>query len=592
MQFLKNTLDLSKFILFTVGILFSCENSEKDSNLDNRVSRPGVYSGYSKQIYAEDYQISSQYIEMRDGNKIAIDIYRPRDKNSGEVIEKELPVLWMHTPYNRRYNGENTKALTVENYAGRAVSLVKYGYVVATADFRGLYASFGHNEGYNRGEWISAAKNDAYDITEWLAKQPWSNGKIGMWGCSATGGSQMQAASTAPPHLKAIFPMSFEFDAYSFRVPGGISGSRAGGTNTDGITAQKRRDQWAAPVDEDNKNAISEHSENIESAGYIPYRDGFSEELEDENAAQWWMNSSPSTYLEKINNSEIAMYMAANWNEGFTKHGPFFAYNNITTPRKLIIGPGAHCDWNTVKELANLDIVVEELRFFDYWLKGIENGIMKEDPVYYYTYNADKDSQWESSTHWPLSNEKRIRYYLGDGALSTEKPDNLNGEDKVIVNYDSNSDSTGVIIYETAPLKDEVQVTGHAAINLWVSSTHNDGDFIATIQDVSPEGEISSYNIQGQLRASTRKLANPPYNNLGLPFHSSSKDDVMPLQTQDPTLLEFPILPTSIIFKKDHQIRLVISFSTRGTPQINPFPEVTIHRDNTHMSYLTLPIIE
>ena len=90
-------------------------------------------------------------------------------------------------------------------------------------DFRGVYASFGQNRAYNRGEWIDAARMDAYDITEWFARQPWSSGNIGMWGCSATGGSQMQAATMAPPSLKAIFPMSAEFDAYPFRVNGGVA---------------------------------------------------------------------------------------------------------------------------------------------------------------------------------------------------------------------------------------------------------------------------------------------------------------------------------------------------------------------------------
>ena len=101
-------------------------------------------------------------------------------------------MVWMHTPYNRR---DTQSGLTAANYPGKALQLVKYGYVVAVADFRGTYASFGRNAGYNRGEWQDAARFDAYDITEWLASQPWSNGKIGMWGCSATGGSQMQALS-------------------------------------------------------------------------------------------------------------------------------------------------------------------------------------------------------------------------------------------------------------------------------------------------------------------------------------------------------------------------------------------------------------
>jgi len=248
-----------------------------NSNSMNKVSMPGKYSGYSQAIYSDEYSLSSEYIEMRDGTKLAIDICRPIDKVSGKVVTDPLPVLWMHTPYNRRYNENSKQKMTVECYAGTAARLIKYGYVVATVDFRGLFGSFGHNQGYNRGEWISSARNDAYDVAEWLAKQPWSNGNIGMWGCSATGGSQIQAATNASPHLKAIFPMSFEFDVYDFRVPGGITGARGGvrPQRPGDPTPQEFRDALAATVDSDKdssllKKAILEHKGTIESEGYLP----------------------------------------------------------------------------------------------------------------------------------------------------------------------------------------------------------------------------------------------------------------------------------------------------------------------------------
>ena len=105
----------------------------------------------------------------------------------------------MHSPYNRRsFRGEPA----VEAYPGYAIELVPHGYNVAIVDFRGVFASFGRNIGYNRGEWVEAARWDAYDITEWFADQSYSNGNIGMWGCSATGGSQMQALTTRPPSLR------------------------------------------------------------------------------------------------------------------------------------------------------------------------------------------------------------------------------------------------------------------------------------------------------------------------------------------------------------------------------------------------------
>ncbi len=576
-----------------VAFSVSCVNETK-------VSRQGEYSGYSEIKYADDYHLSSQYIEMRDGVKLAIDIYRPVDSITGKVVEEPLPVLWMHTPYNRRYIDDTMERMTVECYAGEGVRLIKYGYVVATVDYRGLYASFGHNENYNRGQWIGAARADAYDVTEWLAAQPWSNGNIGMWGCSATGGSQMQAATAASPHLKAIFPMSFEFDVYDFRAAGGISSSWRPWQQPDGgLSAQQKRDLMAAPVDGDTdstllKQAIAEHAGNIENIGYVPFRDSYSTTLTDEDSKQWWMKSSPSNYLEKINASGVAMYMAVNWNEGNTKPGPFFAFNNFTVPRKLIIGPGVHCDWFTSIKTTGFDILAEELRFFDYWLKGIDNGIMDEDPVYYYTYNAPQGLEWQSAPTWPLPEEKRMDFYLGEGALSNTVPLG-SGSDTTTVTYDFMPgvlNSPGALIYETAPLSKEIQVTGHPTVNLWVSSTASDGDFVVTIQDVAPDGSVSSYNVQGQLRASMRKLAEPPYNNLGLPYQSFMEADVLPLIPGEPTELVFKILPISMIFKEDHKIQLAISFYARGTERSEVRQDVTIYRDATRRSFVTLPIIE
>ena len=564
----------------------------------DRVSRPGAYVGYSEPLYADDYDLSSRYVEVRDGTKLAIDIYRPRDRNSGSVIETPLPVVWMHTPYNRRYNGTRD-AMTVERYAGTAARLVKYGYVVATVDYRGLYASHGRNEGFNRGQWVSAARYDAYDITEWLAEQPWSNGHIGMWGCSATGGSQMQAATTAPPHLKAMFPMSFEFDVFDFRVPGGIATPSRWTTKPGDPLPHEVRDAMAAPVDGDTdgvllKEAMAGHVGTIEDPGLIPFRDGLSPALTDPDSKPWWIRSSPSSYLNEINASGIAMYMAVNWDEGYTKPGPFFAINNFTVPARLIIGPGVHCDWRTAQESTGFDILVEELRFFDYWLKGIQNGIMEEDRVHYFTYHAPKGAEWRSSPSWPLPNEKRVDYYLGAGSLDGSRPKEDGGMDVTRVAYDAGQGraSSSALVYETAPLSHDIQVTGHPSINLWVSSTATDGDFVATVQDVAPDGTVASYNVHGQLRASMRKLAKPPYDKLGLPYHRFHQADMLPLVPGEPVELEFEILPISMVVRTGHRIRLTVDFVARGTPEVKPAPEVTVYRSGVRASYLTLPIIE
>jgi len=564
------------------------------------VSKPGEYSGYSEKTY-KGYELSSQYVAMRDGVKLAVDLYRPKE-TSGKVTESPLPVLWMHTPYNRRtFTSSAGSGVSGLYYPGAAARLVDYGYVVAVVDYRGLFASYGKNAGYNRGEWLDAARMDVYDVSEWLAKQPWSNGKIGMWGCSATGGSQMQALTVAPPSLKAVFPMSCEFDVYPFGVPGGMSAASGDTKTPPGGGSGALRDATAQAVDGDAggtqlRAATSEHSSNIENPGYVPFRDSVASAIPE----QWWIKSSPHTYLDAINASGIAVYVAANWDEAATKYGAFFTINNLKTPNKLVVGPLAHCAWFSVEKDYGFDITVEEHRFFDYWLKGIENGVMDEDKVYYFTYNAEKGAEWRSSPAWPLPNEKRVEYFLGAKTLGTTAPTEASAKDDAQVDYNVAMGATSTtapsnpngVAYASEPLAKDVRVTGHPLAQLWVASSASDGDFIATLQDVAPSGTITSYNMHGRLRASLRKEAPAPYNNNGLTYHPFGQGDVVPLTPGEPTLLKFDLLPTSIVFKTGHRIQVKLSFADAVTPRVSPAPTVSIYHDVMHPSSITLPVIE
>ncbi len=563
------------------------------------VSKPGQYSGYGEKMY-DGYDLSSQYVPMRDGVKLAIDLYRPKEKG-GAVTETKLPVLWMHSPYNRRtFSSAGGSGHAGLYYPGAAAKLVDYGYVVAVVDYRGVYASYGKNAGYNRGEWVDTARMDAYDVTEWLAMQPWSTGKIGMWGCSATGGSQMQALTVAPPSLKAVFPMSCEFDVYPFGVPGGMSASSGDTKTPPGGGAGSLRDLTAQPVDGDSgaqlRAATAEHANNIENPGYVPFRDSVATNIPE----MWWIKSSPHTYLDAINASGIAVYAAANWDEAATKYGAFFTVNNLENPTKLLVGPGAHCAWFSVASDHGFDITVEERRFFDYWLKGVENGVMEEDKVYYYTYHAAAGQEWRSAPSWPLPNEKRVPYYLGAMTLSTSAPTEASAKHDTQVDYNVTMGATSTtappnppgVAYTSEPLDEDVRVTGHPVAELWVASTATDGDFIATLQDVSPTGAITSYNMHGRLRASLRKEEPAPYNTLGLPYHPFRQSDVMPLVPGEPTLLRFDLLPISIVFKAGHRIQLKLSFADPVTPRVTPAPTVSIYHDAAHPSSVTLPVIE
>jgi uncharacterized protein len=554
-----------------------------------RESSPGKYSGYSPIVY-DGHELTSQYVAVRDGTRLAVDIFRPT--KSGAVATEKLPVLWMHTPYNRR-NYRN--GLTAANYPGKALELVKYGYVVAVADFRGLYASFGHNAGFNRGEWQDAARMDAYDITEWLAKQPWSSGKIGMWGCSATGGSQMQALTTAPPSLKAIFPMSCEWDVYGFVASGGMTPPKGAPTQIMRGGARDARDKMAVPVDGDADKkllsaAIAEHQNNSESPGYVPFRDSTSSDFNN----QWWLKSSPHAYADSIAKSGIAVYTAVNWEEGATGYGPAFIFGNLQNPKKLILGPADHCDWTTVQKNTGFNILVEELRFFDHWLKGVSNAVMSEPAVTYYTFNAAPGREWQQSKTWPLAQERRTEFHLNEQSLSQSTSVKAAAREAT-VDYTVTSETffDKGMTFVTAPLDEDLQITGHSVLTLWVSTSSNDADVIARIDDVRPDGTAEYRGVEGRLRASMRKEAKAPYNNLGLPWHPFTEASVQPLRPGEPVEVAFDLFATSYVFKAGHRIRLTLNFADqRATPKQSPAPTVKVHFGGSTPSRLTLPVIE
>ena len=415
-----------------------------------------------------------------------------------------------------------------------------------------------------------------------------------MWGCSATGGSQMQAMTTAPPSLKAIFPMSCEWDVYGFVAPGGITPPQGVPTQIMRGDSRQARDKTAVPVDgaqgaELLTAAIAEHQNNLETAGSIPFRDSTSAEFKN----QWWLKSSPHTYAATIAQSKIAVYAAANWEEGALGYGAAFTFNNLVNPKKLILGPANHCDWTTVQNETGFSIIIEELRFFDHWLKGIENGVMREPAVTYYTYNAPAGREWQSSTTWPLPSEKRTDFYLSADTLSPTKA--TSGVRQATVDYAVNNQNfwDKGMSFTTAPLERDLQVTGHSVVTLWVSSSNADADVIARLDDVAPDGSHRYYSVEGKLRASMRKTEKPPYNNLGLPWHPFTEASAQPLKPGEPVQMSFDLYATSYVFKAGHRVRLTLNFADeRSTKKETPAPTVKVHFGDKTPSALTLPVIE
>jgi putative CocE/NonD family hydrolase len=215
--------------------------------------------------------------------------------------------------------------------------------------------------------------------------------------------------------------------------------------------------------------------------------------------------------------------------------------------------------------------------------------------VYFYTYGAPPGQEWTASDSWPLPNERRVRYYLGEGTLSTDAPTDATATDDFVVSYEATADNAAAhgLVYETPPLDRALQVTGHPVIDLWLASTAEDSDVVAHLQNVAPDGSTTSYSMHGRLRASLRKEATAPYDNLGLPWHPFREADVQPLVPGEPVQLHFDVLPFSMVFEAGHKIRVILTFADEAaTPRLDPAPTVSIYRDAERSSSVTLPIID
>lgn len=572
---------------------------------ETRISSPGKYAGFAEKLYSERI-LTSRYVRVRDGTRLAIDIFRPAV--NGVAVETAYPVLLGVTPYRRAFcDTDGSISRYAETYAGGIATLTDYGYVVAALDLRGRGASFGISVA--RQDWAEAW--DMHDVIQWLAEQAWCDGNVGMWGCSYPGANQLRAAATQPPALKAIWWASGATgDMYEKTVRGGVL--------SDDYSWDKAvsMDDKTVPVDEDPNGALLREAirsrpfnttqEQIESNQ--PFRDSYCPPT----GSRFNLENSPLYYRHLINDTGIGIYHWLTWNDTTEARLRLVDAVNFGHPLKLMIGGfWGHCGGGMTiggvqrngmpPEVERIDFLAEHHRFFDYWLKGIDNGLLSEPPVYLYTKGKPEGQEWRFESQWPLAGEQRRRLYLdAGGSLSFDVP--AAGEDEHQVDYSiSLTDmATKGLVYETPPLAQDTEITGHPVVHLWVTSNATDGDVFVILEDIDEAGRsvLGPWaHIDGRLRASHRKLSEPVFDNLGLPWHRSFAEDIEPLVPGEPAELVFDIMPTSNIFKAGHRIRITVSGSmfdgsgpAPGLPE-GPAPRLRVHRGGEMASYVELPFI-
>jgi putative CocE/NonD family hydrolase len=535
---------------------------------------------------------------MRDGVVLRADILRPDAPG-------RFPAILLRTPYGKAYEWRDSFAIR----AARA------GYVVVAQDVRGRNASDGSFRPYHQ------EGKDGYDTVEWVASLPYVNGKVGMAGLSYPGAVQWLAAMEKPPHLVTITPLMCFSNARHFFFTGGAwdlswiswfylniapdARERSGlpGPRTE-VEAEelweKHREEWLRFLPLSELPALRDTA-----PSYFDW-------LAHPEDGPYWDFANVEAHHDEI---EIPALNLSGWHdEGY---GPAGAFRNFRGTRRngsrLVLGPWRHgtprLDRIREGELdfgvnAGLDHDALLLRWFDFHLKGEKNGLDRERPVSIFVMGKNA---WREEDDWPLARRVETAYYLRSGGkLSLEPPGDEHPDSYEYDPLDPVVDPHGgvqgpydqsplesredVLVYETGPLANDVEVTGHIEVELFASSSARDTDFVVRLLDVHPDGR--AFNLMSPtvevLRARYRE----------------GEDKARFLEPGGVAPIRLNRLVTSNLFRAGHRIRIHVTSSlfphfdrnpNTGEPiGVSSRTEVArqeIHHSASHPSRVVLPVI-
>jgi uncharacterized protein len=493
-------------------------------------------------LSAPKYEVAvdkSVAVPMRDGVKLVMDIYRPQG------VEK-APVILVRTPYKKEM-----AELQARYYARR-------GYVYAVQDCRGRFGSGGVWEPF-----INEAK-DGYDTIEWLAGQPFSDGKVGMIGGSYVGWVQWWAASEHPPHLVTIIPnvappdpfynVPYEYGA--FFMEGAIWWAdileSAATADISGVALSKIGEKKyskllrALPVIDLDKSVLGKEN---------PY---WRKWIQHPTNDDYW---KPANFLDRLKDVNIPVFHQSGWFDGdgigtklnYTKMASF-----KHSSQKLTLGPWGHTDTaarmigdRDFGETAIIDLQRDYLRWFDHWLKGVDNGIEKEPLVSLFVMGSNK---WLHGQTYPLEITKPQKLYLssggsantakGDGRLvfdspaanaptdryaydpgdptpdprayeeseeNAKKTRSADERKKEAQGYHQKTieDRKDILVYVTDPLSKPLTFAGPVSAVLYAASSARDTDWFVSLCEVDKDNKIFPLAI-GKIRARFRKSMSAP----------------------------------------------------------------------------------
>lgn len=554
------------------------------------------------------------FVAARDGTRLAVDIFRPKS-------DDKFPALLSLSAYGKGYQSLSLPPQSPASplhFQSRAIEagnpryFVPRGYVHIIGDVRGS----GKSEGEFDGFCSKRQAEDGYDLVEWIAEQPWCDGKVGMVGISYLGTIQLHVAAEHPPHLKAIVPWNAITDFYRE------------GTHQGGILHTAF--QWLYSVMIGQDNSVSTTRKKLSEGEF--------NELVNETKKDPDLQMYPAlyNYVDSPKKNPCFLDVILNPYDGpyygehstYTKHAqikvPFYAhsgwwayawihlngafsnYNGIDAPKKLDIGGPIDTDHPLPDSYCR-----EMLRWFDYWLKGINTGIMEEPPIRIYVMGLN---QYRFENEWPLKRTRWTKYFLGNwGRLSLE-PESSENPDSFVQQPPSETADINSVVYETPPFERDTEITGPVALYLNAAIDQSDTNWMISISDgfAREETELTAGYLKASHRALDEKRSRP-----WAPYHPhTASETITPGKVYEYAI---SLSPLSNIFKKGHRLKLEISSkdnpgvtsatgtslksSSRGSlaahgvghhPWHMCSSKTVLHKiyhDQNHKSYVLLPMI-
>jgi len=595
--------------------------------------------------------VKNEMVGMRDGVRLATDIYRPA--RNGSAVEGKFPVILERTPYNK-----DSLSVAASHY-------VPHGYIVIAQDVRGRYRS--------EGKWrpIRDDPQDGFDTAQWIGSQPWCNGKIGTMGSSYDGATQHALAIANAPYVQAMIPRNAmsDFGRYGVRHNGAFElrffnwvftlGNAAGTPNETAATERAAILPAAAPALADLGAHVRDYVRALPlRPGTTPlqfapdYEAWLVEAMSHSDYDDFWKNAGSSVVDHLAEYKDIPVYHTTGWYDSWGTPVANLNFVQLHKTKKslqrLIIGPWTHSAENRsfageaqFTEDAALDLWAFHLRWFDHWLKGVDNGVDREPPVRIYVMGGGDGHRtaegrlyvgghWRDEREWPLARTQPTPYYLhAHGLLSPEQslddpplryqfdPHNPvptlggNVSSQGTLMFQGAADQrcrpdfwlctdskplsarNDVLVFETPPLQSNLEITGRLVVKLWASSNALDTDFTAKLIDVYPPHAGFPAGVDLNIADS---IVRARYRN-GL----GKAELLTPGQPYEFTI---EMYPTSLVFQKGHRIRLDISSSNFPRFDLNPntgeplnnnrrwqIAENTIYLDVHHPSRIVLPLI-